>query len=337
MLRTDPASTTIAKAIAPPPQRQPVGDRAGVGAGSATKGGPLLSRRKFGPHVAGSVAATVIVGSASVHAIRFIKSWVQRQAMFELAPASVALVPEPPDWLTDGRDKILALLPELITKQENTTSALTIDPNEIARRLLVKMPWVESVKAVRVLHPDRLELDLVYRRPVAALSLVKQGAILLDRHGVVLKSADVRKDFLDNVIQFNYADRLVDQVVQRGGKHPAQLAPGQAWSDVRIAESLALAEFLTEQDTARKRLRRLFRLIDAANVQDNLLVRTNEDLWISWGRPPGQEQPGEPKAETKWRLLMEWLQLHGQSNAIDVNQSMLVFEKDRAVLTSGRS
>ena len=334
MLRTDPASTITTKAIAPP--QRPAGERAGADGESKARG-PLLSRRKFGPHVAGSVAATVIIGSGSVHAIRFIKSWVQRQSVFSLNPSNVTLTPEPPDWLTDGREKVLALLPELISKEENTASALTIDPNEIARRLLVKMPWVESVKAVRVLHPDRLVLELAYRRPVAALSLVKQGVILLDSHGVVLKSADVRKDYLDNMIQFNYADRLVDQVVQRGGKHPAQLAPGQAWNDVRIAESLALAGFLTEQDLARKRLRRLFRLIDAANVQDNLLVRTSEDLWISWGRPPGQEQPGEPKAETKWRLLMEWLQLHGQSSAIDVNQSMLVFEKDRAVLTSGRS
>lgn len=336
MLRTDPASTTTTKAIAPAPPRS-VADRAGTAANGGSARGTLLSRRKFGPHVAGSVAASVIIGSGSVHAIRFLKSWVQRQSVFALTPANVILKPEPPEWLTDGREKVLALLPELLSKEENTASTLAMDPNEIARRLLVKMPWVESVKAVRMLHPDKLELELAFRRPVAALSLVKQGAILLDVNGVVLKAADVRKDFLDNMIQFNYADRLVDQVIQRGGKHPAQLAPGQAWSDVRIAESLSLAAFLTEQDMARKRLRRLFRLIDAANVQDNLLVRTSDDLWISWGHPPGQEEPGEPKAETKWRLLMEWLQLHGQSSAIDVNQSMLVFEKDRAVLTSGRT
>jgi len=169
-----------------------------------------------------------------------------------------------------------------------------------------------------------------------ALSLVKQGVILLDKQGVVLPATDVRKDFLDNIIQFNYAETLVDQVIQRGGKHPAQIAQGQVWEDSRIADSLQLAAFLTAQDDARNRPRRLFRLIDAANDPNRLIVRTVEDLWIWWGRAPGHELPGEPKADTKWRLLMEWLQLHGQSGKLDVNQSMLVFEKDRAVLSSAK-
>lgn len=327
MLRTDPASTTKAIGNASPARSAP--DRAPA----ATTKQPGFSRRKFGPKVAGSLAATVLIGSSSTHGFRHMADWVRRQSLFEIKPENITLQPEPPDWLLDGSDRLLKLVPEILTPERQSAGVLTTDPDEIARRLIMLMPWVETVHSVKLLHPNRLELHLGFRRPVMALSLIKKGLFLLDRQGVILPAADVRKDFLDNLIQFNYADMLVDQVVQRGGKHPAQLTPGQVWEDARVAESLALATFLTDQDNARKRLRRLFRLIDAANVQDKLIARTSDDLWIAWGRPPGQEQPGEPKAETKWRLLMEWLQLHGQSNAIDVNGSMLIFERDRAVLS----
>ena len=331
MLRTDQASTSSLNQSSASPRR------AADAAANRSAGGPALSRRKFGPQVASTLATMVIAGSASVHALGSIRNWLQNQPEFRFNSDQISIHPEPPQWLNDPRDRILALIPELTESiSAQPPSALTFDTEELARRLRMKMTWIESVKSVRLQHPNHLELDLVFRKPVMALSLVKQGVILLDKQGVVLPATDVRKDFLDNIIQFNYAETLVDQVIQRGGKHPAQIAQGQVWEDSRIADSLQLAAFLTAQDDARNRPRRLFRLIDAANDPNRLIVRTVEDLWIWWGRAPGHELPGEPKADTKWRLLMEWLQLHGQSGKLDVNQSMLVFEKDRAVLSSAK-
>ena len=328
MLRTDPASSsTLNKSPAAP-------KRASETASGRPEGGPVLSRRMFGPQVASALATSVIAGSASVHVLSAIKDWLKQQPEFQIQNDRISIHPEPPDWLTNARERILGMIPELTNAESGQQpSALTFHTEELARRLRMKMPWVESVNSVQLGHPNTLRLDLVFRKPVMALSMVKQGVLLIDRHGVILPASDVRKDFLDNVIQFNYAETLVEQVIQRGGKNPAGLAMGQVWEDVRIADSLELASFLTTRDEARNRPRRLFRLIDAANDPNRLIVRTVEDLWIWWGRPPGHELPGEPKAETKWQLLMQWLQLHGQSGSVDVNQSMLVFEKDRAVLS----
>jgi len=292
---------------------------------------PLLSRRKFGPQWAAALASAVLAGSGTYHGLNGIKAWVGRRQPFPVGVENVKILPDPPAWLIDARSKILDVMPEL----SRQTSLLAIDPDEMARRLRMKMPWIESVDRVVLRHPGSMELHVTFRKPLMELTLQKQGAYLLDRTGVVLPEKDVIKPFRESLIKFNYSDSLVQQVVARGGKSPAEIPAGKIWEDERVAECLQLAQFLTGRSRRGDNDKPLFWFIDAAHVQDRLIVRTVDGLWISWGRSPGRERPGEPDAETKWRLLLRWLETHRTENSADLKQSFLVFEKDRAYLSRG--
>ncbi len=327
MFRGDSASSSAAgqAAVAPrgnAPER-PV---------RASASEPLLSRRKFGPQWAAALASAVLAGSVAYHGLSGLKAWVRDRQPFPVGVDNVKIHPEPPAWLIEARSKILEVMPEL----SRPTSILAIDPDEIARRLRMKMPWIESVDQVVLRHPGSVDLHVTFRKPLMELTLQKQGAYLLDRNGVVLEEKDVTRPFRDSLIKFNYSDTLVQQVIARGGKSPADIPAGKIWEDERIAECLQLAQFLTGRSRRGDNDKALFWLIDAAHDQDRLIVRTIDGLWISWGRPPGRERPGEPGADTKWRLLTQWLETHRTDNAADLRQSFLVFEKDRAYLSRSR-
>ena len=293
----------------------------------------LLSRRKFGPKLAAGLATSIIATASSVHGFRALKAWVTYQPEFAINPDRITLSPEPPPWLLQGRDSILALLSELADPAVPPTT-LNFDVAEYGRRISLRLPWIERINAIAMKPHGLLEIKLAYRRPLMALTLPDAPQILMDRQGTVLKATDVRKDMLENMIEFNYAARMVQQVVQRGGNSPDTLSPGDVWEDPRVIESLKLADFITAKSTSPQRLKSIVRLIDCTSVRDTLLLRTTDRLWIVWGQPPGHEKPGEPNAETKWKYLAAWLTENSGKYNFDLERSMIFFEKDRAVLTT---
>jgi hypothetical protein len=217
---------------------------------------------------------------------------------------------------------------------ERLPSTLSFNLEEYSRRIRIRMPWVERLNAIDLKPNGQMEISAEYRRPLMALTLPDEPQILLDRHATVLRSADVRKDILDQMIEFNYAARLVQQSAERGSKVPAKLRPGELWDDPKVLESLRLAEFITKKSTTGNRSRSIFRLIDCSSVRDTLLLRTTDRLWVVWGQSPGHEKPGEPDAESKWKFLANWLRDNSGQYHFDLERSMILFEKDRAVLTT---
>ncbi|MFM7591347.1 MAG: hypothetical protein ACKO85_06085 [Isosphaeraceae bacterium] len=297
----------------------------------ASAQGTLLSRRKFGPRMAAGLATGVIAASSSVHGFSALKAWVTRQQDFSISPHRIRLSPEPPPWILQGRETIIGLITELSDPTTQPTT-LNFDVADYGRRLSLAMPWIEKINSIAMKPHGWLEINLDFRRPLMALTLPDSPQILMDHYGTVLKATDVRKDMLENMIEFNYAARMVQQVIQRGGKSPGTLSPGEVWEDTRVLDSLKLADFITAKSTSPQRLKSIVRLIDCTSVRDTLLLRTTDRLWIVWGQPPGHEKPGEPDAETKWRFLANWLTEHSGKYNFDLERSMINFEKDRAVL-----
>ncbi len=297
-------------------------------------GEALLSRRKFGPHWAGALAGSVLAASGVYHGLSSIEHWVRRRGPYPVHAENVRILPDPPAWLIGAREKVLAVVPEL-TRTDEPTSLLALDPAEMTRRLRMQLPWVESVDKVVLRHPGFVDLHVKFRRPVMALSLLDRSTFLLDPEGVILPDSDVSKAFLESLLRFNYPDSLVQQVLKRGGKSPADVPIGQIWNDERIGECLRLARFLIDKSQRNISDKPLFWFIDGVSFPDRLIVRTFDGLWIAWGRPPGSERPGEPDAASKWRFLTTWLESHRSEHSADLKQSFLVFEKDRAVLSRG--
>jgi hypothetical protein len=330
MLRGDPAGTSVADQTSVASRRDTSPGRSARPSAHET----LLSRRKFGPQWAGALAASVLVAAGAFHGVKNLKVWVIRKSPLTLTADDVSLQPEAPKWLIDGRERVVAQIPEL-GRTDDPANLLELDANEIAKRLRMGMPWLESVESVHLRYPGTLEIRATFRRPLMALKLKDQGVVLLDRHGVILPEADVRKDMSESLIEFNFPDTLVQDVAARGGKSPFDIPVGQIWEDVRVGEALRLAKFLTDKQQIRSSSKKLIRHITAVDVKDRLIVRTVDGLWIMWGRPPGDESPGEPDAETKWRHLMTWLESANMPTGVNLNKAILVFEKDRAVLSMG--
>jgi len=316
--------------MAKPPSALPLNRRADE-AQSAYAHATLLSRRKFGPRLAAGLATGVLAASSSVHGFSALKAWVTRQQEFSISQERIRLNPEPPPWILQGRESIIGLISEL-SEPDGGPTTLNFDVADYGRRLSLRMPWIEKINAIAMKPHGWLEINLDFRRPLMALTLPDSPQILMDQHGTVLRASEVRKDMLENMIEFNYAARMVQQVIQRGGKAPATLVPGEVWEDTRVLDSLKLADFITAKSTSPQRLKSIVRLIDCTSVRDTLLLRTTDRLWIVWGQPPGHEKPGEPDAETKWKYLADWLTEHSGKYNFDLERSMINFEKDRAVL-----
>jgi hypothetical protein len=300
---------------------------------SESRGGDqhLLSRRKFGPRWAGTLAGSVLLASGAYHGLASIKDWVRNREPFPVTVENVRIIPEPPAWLSGAREKVLAVVPEL-ANSDHPASLLRLDAQEIARKLRMGMPWLETVDRVVLKHPGTVEVHVTFRRPIMSMTLSGKSPFLLDRNGVILSDTDVSKPLLDSLIQFNFADKLVQHVVAQGGKAPGSLEVGQIWDDQRIGECLKLASFLTEKSRKGETDKPMFRLIDGISFRDQLIVKTYDGLWIYWGSSPGKERPSEPNADSKWRSLTAWLETHRIDSQLDTNRSYLIFEKDRAIL-----
>lgn len=324
MLREDKAGISSTSTVAVQTDRT-----AAVTSTSTT--GSLLSRRKFGPQLAGSLAASVILGSASIHGLKNLRTWVESQSDFQILPDQIIITPEPPEWLEGARDTVIDLLPEL-AEPGHGLSSLSFNAEELSRRINLQVPWIEKVQSIEIRHPARLLIQAQFRNPLMSLTLPDRERILLDRFGVVLSSKRVQKERLESVIEFNYAARLIDMVERRGGKNPTTMPEGDVWSDPRVTQALNLAEFLYRKQAPGKSGRQMFRLIDAVTVSDRIILRTVDGLWIVWGMPPGEEIPGEPNADAKWKMMMDWLDKNSHATQFDLERAMLLFEKERAVL-----
>ena len=139
-----------------------------------------------------------------------------------LTPDRVEITPIP-DWIhTDIREEAF--------RDASLDEPLSIlDENLVERiaRAFSLHPWVEEVRRVRKRHPARLEIDLVYRRPVCMV-VVPDGMHTVDIEGVLLPA-----DHFPPVEAMQYP-RL-------RGVETTPTSPGTRWRDVRVIEAAEIA------------------------------------------------------------------------------------------------
>ena len=160
-------------------------------------------------------------------------------------------------------------------------------------------PWVEKVVRVQKHYPARVEVELEYRRPVAAVEVASQnepGLLFIDAQGVLLPSADFAqgqaKDFLR---------------IAAGNETPAGVY-GTPWGSERIAGAARVAAAWEDsEDGAIKRWQKLklYRIVPLQSSSGDLSyeLRTQTDVRIVWGAAPGSEPSGESSPEQKIAAL----------------------------------
>ena len=212
-----------------------------------------------------------------------------------IAPDQVFVTP-PPAWIhadvkadvvrTAGLGELDLRDPQLV---EKVSAAFSIHP------------WVAHVIEVRKRMPARIDVQLKYRRPVAAVEVAarsESGLLFVDAEGVLLPSADFAPGQAKEYLR-----------IAAGNETPAGVY-GTPWGSERIAGAARIAaawEGETADETGAqgqpKRWQRLklYRIVpvQAAGGDFSYELHSPAGTRIIWGAAPGKESAGEPSPGDK--------------------------------------
>ncbi len=170
---------------------------------------------------------------------------------------------------------------------------------ERVREVYEQNPWVREVKSVsRTLDGVNVKAEL--RKPVAAIRGPGTRWYLVDRSGTRLPGA-----------YRNFPDQF-GNVYLVTGFTTTPPDPGETWNDPRVPNAARLAAVLKYTGINEKmdinKLQVKGNDADWNNGRGQIIIRTEENVPVYWGRPPGQGGPGEPDVKQKLENLRRVLQ-----------------------------
>ena len=271
-----------------------------------------LWRLLWRPHNRGLV---LMVGVVAVAIGGLLMAW-QRWGETALGSADYIVTPEkiditpPPPWIhTKVKDDVI--------RTAGITRLHLLDGNlveQIAQAFALH-PWVAKVVRVEKRFPAHVQVELAYRRPVAAVEVEprgNKGLIFVDEESVLLPDADFApgqaKDFL----------RIASHNELPTGGY------GTSWGSQRISGAARVAAAWGQ----RWQPLGLYR-IDAAVAPGGRFIyelQTQQQTRVVWGAAPGRESAGEPSAKEKIAALEQLvrdkgpLDKSGRSAPIDVRE-----------------
>ncbi len=219
---------------------------------------------------------------------------VVRSENYRLDPQQIEITPQPA-W-------IRANVKAEVVRDASLDEGLSILDDQLAERIAQAFafhPWVAKVERVRKVHPRKVQVDLIYRRPVVMVSLDGSSnldLLPLDAEGVHLPNSDfspLEKRRFPRLVGIDslplVGQRATDPRVL-GGAHLAALL-GDFWHLFQLARIVPVPA----SDGQSER----FELITRAGTR------------IIWGAAPGAEPEGEPNADEKLARLRRHLKEYG--------------------------
>jgi hypothetical protein len=207
---------------------------------------------------------------------------------------------EQPDWIqTDVKrevfEKHLRPAPDIRDEQFTPRVAQAFRMHE----------WVKDVRRVRKFFPARIEVEVVYRRPVAYVEFKKDNVLRgwpVDGDGVLLPAS---------VLSEKEANRF-PRIVASGASPVGTV--GTPWGDPRIRDAARIADVL-EKSWHTLGLYRVV-AVDPEHQAYEMLnptyeLHTRQGARVLWGRAPGREVSNEPKAKQKLSRLVDYVRKNG--------------------------
>ncbi len=236
-----------------------------------------------------------------------IASTVARQPRYLISTENIHITPPPP-WI---RSDIKA---EVIRDGGLVGTMSLLDPWEtLSRRVREAFqfhPWVHSVERITKRPPLELEIELRYRRPIAAVESTDSDGIAflpIDVHAVRLPEGDLS----------DAERRHLPRISGIAGRPLV----GDKWQDMRVVGAAQLAASLA--DIWRQlHLVEILPSADPSSNEERLIyyfeLVTTGGTRIVWGSAPGQDLPaGESPLAQKRQRLLEYGTQHGQLESID--------------------
>jgi len=232
---------------------------------------------------------------------------IAQHPQYLLAAENIEITPSPP-WI---RSDIKA---EVLRDGGLAGTVSLLDPwDELSRRVQDAFefhPWIASVERIRKRPPSSLEVEVKYRRPIAAVEVGDADGVAflpIDEHAIRLPERDLSD------AQRRYLPRI-------SGITDRPLV-GDAWDDPRVIGGAKLAAALTDVWQQLRLVEILSRIRpDAADEHPSYTYElvTTGGTRIVWGAAPGQEAlAGELPLDQKRRLLQDYAAQHGRLESID--------------------
>ncbi len=227
------------------------------------------------------------------------KQWggeVVAQPRFRLDPAKVT-IPSQPEWIqVDVRDEVL--------RDASLVNASLLDSDLTVRiaNAFAAHPWIAKVRRVGKVPPDKVHVDVEYRKPVALVE-VRDFVYATDADGVVLPS--------DYFIKFPEEVRRFPRIQIDG--IGLNVPVGSPWGDHRITGAAKTASLLVEGWT-RYGLYRISLWVPATAHQKTAPMyelTSKSGARIIWGHAPRKESSGETVATEKVRRLERFVENNG--------------------------
>jgi hypothetical protein len=222
----------------------------------------------------------------------------QRRLAFLVDPVHVATAAAP-EWFRGPIEESLrgaleALSPAPLRSDEEVEA--------LVRSLCRASGWMRAIERVEKRYPNRLEVELALRRPIALLES-EQGLVVADEEGVVVAPAAEAAAYLAR-----------HEVALVHGPRPLRAAaPGSRLEDAWLEEGLRVAAELLPHRGALAERGILVDVIDVTAQQRqggvalaDVELYTRDGLAIEWGRSSGHPRFGalEPAPDAKVRALL---------------------------------
>jgi hypothetical protein len=231
---------------------------------------------------------------------------IARHPQYQLTAESIRITPPPP-WIRSD------LKSQVLRDSGLTTLSVLDDWDTLSRRVKDAFefhPWVASVERITKGLPASLEIELKYRRPVAAVESGDSSGISflpVDEHAVRLPEGDLTDT------ELRYLPRI-------SGVTGRPLV-GDTWNDARVVGGAKLAAALGDV-WQKLRLVEIIAALHSAASNDSQTytydIITTGGTRVVWGAAPGQESTsGESAFDQKRKRLMDYAGQHGQLESIN--------------------
>jgi hypothetical protein len=283
-----------------------------------------VSRRVALPRLIVALGLTALLGIGLWKLVQFIASWVERRPEHRIKFAQIELSPPPDPWVIGGTLRILQEVRGEGKSLDEPVSLLDLDLKELQKDFK-RCVWVKEVLEIDRSQHGRLIVALAYRKPVAVIPLarVKPVAYILDEEAVVLPDKSIDWALRDDP----YLVRgMTSPLIKIEGMDVSSPTPkvGLPWKrkvddslddpDPIVLRAASLARFLQERRLALKSPTEApdFKAIYLPDGPDEYFFLLDDGAnWVRWGKAAGDEKPGDPSPEARWRMLLDWVKVHG--------------------------
>lgn len=263
--------------------------------------------RKFRPRAWLSIVGLIALGVGAHFLWQHSAATISRSPQYLLTAENIHVTPQPPWIRTDIKVRAL--------HDANLIGNLSLldSWDELAHRVKQAFefqPWIASVQRISRRLPRSLEVEVTYRKPVAAVESSDENGVMylpIDEHAVRLPEGDLtdaERRYLPRISNITgrplIGDHWNDERVIGGAKLAVLLA--DVWEQLRLVEIIATQQ--SPSDNSKNAYR--YELVTTGGTR------------IVWGTTPGNEVPGtESPFNQKRQRLLEYATQHGKLESID--------------------